>query len=165
MKDNGCEKESLESLITTISNYDNKAGTLLAAVGVTFGFSLFSIGEVLAKTGTIRVVINVLGILYFITFVGCILSLALVVFPRRRTKKEKENKVEYQLYLGDLYQHLKARDLEAFLNSGISKDAVIDQIKVCSRIARTKETLLRIFSVLIVVFSLLLVSILVCLFL
>ena len=50
MKDDYSPKDTLESLLVTITNYDSKAGTLLTAVGVTFGFSLFSIGEIINKT-------------------------------------------------------------------------------------------------------------------
>ena len=164
MKDDYSLKDTLESLLVTITNYDSKAGTLLTAVGVTFGFSLFSIGEIINKTGPIKTAIYVLGILYIVSFLSCIITLSLIVFPRRRTRKEDENKIEYPLYLGDLFRHLKDGDLDDFLSKCFDKEAIVDQIKVCTRITRMKETLLRIFAVLIIVFSAFLVSLLVCLF-
>ena len=164
MKDDYSPKDTLESLLVTITNYDSKAGTLLTAVGVTFGFSLFSIGEIINKTGPIKTAIYVLGILYIVSFLSCIITLSLIVFPRRRTRKEDEYKIEYPLDLGDLFRHLKDGDLDDFLSKGYDKEAIVDQIKVCTRITITKETLLRIFAVLIIVFSAFLVSLLVCLF-
>ena len=164
MKDDYSLKDTLESLLVTITNYDSKAGTLLTAVGVTFGFSLFSIGEIINKTGPIKTAIYVIGVLYIVSFLSCIITLSLIVFPRGRTKKERKNKIEYPLYLGDLFRHLKDGDLNVFLDKGYNKEAILDQIKVCTRIAIVKEMLLRVFAILIIVFSTFLVSLLVCLF-
>ena len=164
MKDDYSPKDTLESLLVTINNYDSKAGTLLTAVGITFGFSLFSIGEIINKEGPIKTVIYILGVFYIVSFLSCIIVLSLIVFPRGRTRKENNNKIEYPLYLRDLFQHLKSGDLDDFLNKGYSKEAIVDQIKTCARIAKTKETLLRIFTILIIAFSAFLVSLLVCLF-
>ena len=158
-------KDSLAALQATIANYDSKAATLLTAVGVIFGFSLFSVGEIMGKTGPAKTAILIIGSIYIAVFLACITVLSLVVFPRRRNKKEDGDKVEYPLYSGDLFNHLKKGDLKTFLNQGVSEEAILDQIKVCARIARTKETLLRVFGVLVICFSALLGSLLLCLFL
>ena len=90
--------------------------------------------------------------------------LVLTVFPRRRIKKEKELKIENFYYHEDLYTHLKLNDLDIFVDKEETDDSIIDQIKNCSRIAHFKENSLRTASILIVVFSLLLVCFIVLLF-
>ena len=43
MEENNKYQESLSAVQNTIANYDNKASALLTAVGIVFGFSLFSL--------------------------------------------------------------------------------------------------------------------------
>ena len=81
-------KESLSAIQGTIANYDNKAGVLLTAVGIVFGFSLFSIQELLNKKDAAKVFCYVFGILYLLAFVTSLILLVLIVFPRGRNKKE-----------------------------------------------------------------------------
>lgn len=156
-------KESLSAIQGTIANYDNKAGVLLTAVGIVFGFSLFSIQELVNKTDIIKTLCYIFGILYLLAFVTSLILLVLIVFPRGRNKKEKENKTEYSLYSEDLYNHVNSGDIEFFIKDGNTDSAVIDQIKVCSRIAHTKEVLLRAAVISIVAFTVCLVALVVCL--
>lgn len=162
MEDNKC-KESLSAIQGTIANYDNKAGVLLTAVGIVFGFSLFSVQELSNKADTIKVFCYIFGILYLLAFVTSLILLVLIVFPRGRNKKEKENKTEYPLYSEDLYNHVKSGDVDLFIKDGNSDNAVLDQINVCSRIAHSKESLLKAAVVSIIVFTVCLVALVVCL--
>ena len=158
-------KESLSAIQGTIANYDNKAGVLLTAVGIVFGFSLFSIQEFSNKTDVAKIFCYIFGILYLLAFVTSLILLVLIVFPRGRNKKEEKNKTEYLLYSDDLYNHVKSGDVDSFVKNGNSDNAVLDQIKVCSRIARTKEILLKTAVVSIIAFTVCLVTLVVCLIL
>lgn len=162
MEDNNF-KESLSAIQGTIANYDNKAGVLLTAVGIVFGFSLFSIQELGNKTDIVKVFYYIFGILYLLAFVTSLILLVLIVFPRGRNKKEKENKTEYPSYSEDLYNHVKNGDIDSFIKEGNNDSAVLDQIKVCSRIAHTKEGLLKAAVISIVAFTVCLVALVVCL--
>ncbi len=162
MKDNKLE-ESLSAIQSTIANYDNKAGVLLTAVGIVFGFSLFSIQEFSNKTDVAKVFCHIFGILYLLAFVTSLILLVLIVFPRGRNKKEEKNKTEYSLYSEDLYNHVKNDNVDSFIKDGNSDGAVLDQIKVCSRIAHTKEFLLKAAVVSIIIFTVCLVALVVCL--
>lgn len=156
-------KESLFAVQSTIANYDNKASALLTAVGIVFGFSLFSVQELSNKTDILKVLCCIFGVLYLLAFVTSIILLVLIVFPRRRNKKEKENKVDYPLYTEDLYEHLNKGDIDTFVKDGNKDDAVLVQIRVCTRIAHTKEKLLRAAVGFIIAFAICLVALVVCL--
>lgn len=157
-------KDSLIATLTTIQNCDNKAGSLLTAVGIVFGFSMFSVDELKAKSGATLISIYVLGSLYLIVFLVTIISLIMIVFPRRRNREEKNRKIEYQLYSEDLFFHLKKGDIESFIDKNMDNSAVLDQIKNCSRIAHVKENLLRASVFSIILFALLLAGLVVCMF-
>ena len=163
MEENNKYQESLSALQSAIANYDNKAGVLLTAVGIVFGFSLFSIQELSNKTDVAKVFCYVFGILYLLAFVTSLILLVLIVFPRGRNKKEEENKTEYPLYSEDLYNHVKNGDIDSFIKEGINDSAVLDQIKACSRITHIKEVLLKAAVISIVVFTVCLVALVVCL--
>ena len=163
MEDNNF-KESLSAIQGTIANYDNKAGVLLTAVGIVFGFSLFSIQELGNKPDIVKVFCYIFGILYLLAFMTSLILLVLIVFPRGRNRKEEKNKIEYSLYSNDLYNHVKKGDVESFVKDGNSDNAVLDQIKVCSRIAYTKEALLKAAVISIITFTICLVALVVCLF-
>ena len=156
-------KESLSAIQGTIANYDNKAGVLLTAVGIVFGFSLFSIQELSNKTDVVKVFCYIFGILYLLAFVTSLILLVLIVFPRGRNKKENNNKIEYPLYSGDLYGHVKNGDVDSFIKDGNTDIAVLDQIKICSRIAHTKEVLLKAAVISIIAFTICLVALVICL--
>lgn len=156
-------KESLSAIQSTIANYDNKAGVLLTAVGIVFGFSLFSIQELSNKTDVVKTFCYIFGILYLLSFVTSLILLVLIVFPRGRNEKEKENKTEHPLYSEDLYNHVKNGDVDSFIKEGNNDSSVLDQIKVCSRIAHTKEVLLKAAVISIVAFTVCLVALVVCL--
>lgn len=156
-------KESLSAIQGTIANYDNKAGVLLTAVGIVFGFSLFSVDEFSNKGDAIKVFCYIFGALYLLAFVTSLILLVLIVFPRGRNKKEKENKIDYPLYSEDLYSHVKNGDADSFIKDGNTDSAALDQIKVCSRIAHTKEILLKAAVISIIAFTVCLVALVVCL--
>ena len=163
MEENNKYQESLSAVQSTIANYDNKASALLTAVGIVFGFSLFSVQELSNKTDTIKVFCYIFGIFYLLAFVTSLILLVLIVFPRRRNKKEKENKIDYSLYNEDLYEHLNKGDIDTFVKDGYTDDGTLDQIKVCSRICHIKETLLRAAVISIIVFTVCLVALVVAL--
>ena len=161
--ENNCLEESLFAIQSTITNYDNKAGVLLTAVGIVFGFSLFSIQELSNKPDVVKIFYYIFGVLYLLAFVTSLILLVLIVFPRGRNKKEKENETEYPLYSEDLYNHVKNGDIDSFIKEGNNDSAVLDQIKICSRIAHTKEILLKAGVISIVAFTVCLVALVVCL--
>ena len=165
MKSNKNFDTSLSSLHNTISNCDNKAGVLLTAVGIVFGFSLFSVRELSEKTGLVKTLSYIFGLLYILFFVISLILLVLIVIPRRRNKKESENKIEYPFYSEDLYNHSEKEDLIEFIRNGSNEKSLVDQIKICCRISHEKETLLRYSVFSIILFSLFLVALIVCLFL
>ena len=156
-------EQSLSAVQNTIANYDNKAGVLLTAVGIVFGFSLFSIQEFSNKTDVDKVFCYIFGILYLLAFVTSLILLVLIVFPRGRNKKEEKNKTEYSLYSEDLYNHVKNDNVDSFIKDGNSDSAALDQIIVCSRIAHTKEALLKAAVISIIAFTVCLVALVVCL--
>ena len=156
-------KESLSAIQGTIANYDNKAGVLLTAVGIVFGFSLFSIQELSNKTDVVKVFCYIFGILYLLAFVTSLILLVLIVFPRGRNKKEEKNKTEYSLYSEDLYNHVKNDNVDSFIKDENSDSAALDQIRVCSRIAHTKEVLLKAAVISIIAFTICLVALVICL--
>ena len=153
MKETNDISKPLLSTTNTIVNYDNKANSLLTAVGIVFGFSIFSISELTNKCGTLRILVIIFGLLYLICFVATIVLLVLIIFPRRRNKTESKNQIDFQCYHEDLYEHLKSKDIEEFLLQPISEESIVDQIKNCSRIAHIKENLLRAATILIMLFS------------
>lgn len=163
MEENNKYQESLSAVQSTIANYDNKASALLTAVGIVFGFSLFSVQELSNKTDIVKVFCYIFGILYLLAFVTSLILLVLIVFPRRRNKKEKENKIDYPLYNEDLYEHLNKGDIDTFVKDGYKDDGTLDQIKVCSRICHTKEVLLRAAVISIIVFTVCLIALVVAL--
>lgn len=163
MEENNKYQENLSAVQNTIANYDNKAGVLLTAVGIVFGFSLFSIQELSSKQDAVKVCSYLFGTLYLLAFVASIVLLVLIVFPRGRNKKEKKNKIDYPFYTEDLYEHLNKGDLDAFVKDGYKDDAVLEQIKVCTRIAHIKETLLITAVTSIIVFAICLVALVICL--
>ena len=154
----------MSAVQNTIASYDNKAGVLLAALGIVFGFSLFSVQELSGKTGSTQIVIFVFGILYLLAFVASIIFLVLIVYPRTRNKEEKKRKIDHSLYFIDLYEHSLKGDLDVFVKKGNNDEALLQQIEVCSRIANTKEKLLKASVISITVFTLCLVALVVCLF-
>ena len=156
-------KESLSAIQNTIANYDNKAGVLLTAVGIVFGFSLFSIQELSNKTDVTKFLCYIFGILYLLAFAASLIFLVLIVFPRGRNKKEKENKIDYPFYSEDLYNHVIKGDIDSFIKEGNTDSATLDQIKVCSRIVHTKEALLKSAVASIITFAVCLVALVICL--
>lgn len=159
------KKEILESNFKTISNCDSKAASLLTAVGIIFSFSMFSISDLSNTNGWVLKLIHIFGIAYIVVFIAIISILVSIIFPRRRNKKEKKVKVEYQLYSEDLFNHIKKNDFENFVDVKNNDKGLLDQIKVCTRIAHTKENLLMVSSLLTIVFAIILTALIVLLFL
>ena len=82
---------------------------------------------------------------------------------QEKENKEKENKTEYPLYSEDLYNHVKNGGVDSFIKEGNNDSAVLDQIKVCSRISHTKEVLLKAAVISIISFTICLVALVICL--
>lgn len=154
----------LDSIQATISNCDNKAMLLLTAVGLVFGLSSFSTDSLYNKQGSLKIAIIIIGLLYLLTFISSIVMLILVVYPRGKNKKESKNKKYYQHYSEDLYYHLKNGSIDSFVNSELSEDVIVDQIKVCTRIAHLKQILLKISSILVIVFISFLITLIIIIF-
>ena len=91
-------KKCLDAAVATISNCDNKANSFLMAVGIVFGFSMFSIQELLVKSSVIKTLIIIFGTLYLFCFFSTIVLLISIVFPRLRNKKERKRQVDCQYY-------------------------------------------------------------------
>lgn len=156
-------RESLVAVNDTIANCDNKASALLAAVGIVFGFSLFSVQELSNKQDVVKTLSYIFGILYLIAFVISIILLVSIVFPRRRKKKERIKGIGYPLYSEGLYEHILKGDIDSFVEGGYKNDALLEQIKICVRIAHIKENLLRVAVWFIASFTISLVALVVCL--
>ena len=164
MSDNKKEmNEVLTALSATISKCDAKAGALLSAVGIVFGFSMFSVNGIDSKDDAVKVWIYIIGSLYLLAFMMTIAFLTMTIFPRRRTSREKAKAIDHNRYHEDLYLHLKSGDLGEFAKKEPSEEAIVGQIENCTRIAHTKENFLRASSILIAVFSILLIGVIVLL--
>ena len=157
-------KECLESIRSTISNCDNKANAFLTVVGIIFGFSMFSIQELSEKSEPTIILVMIFGILYLLTFLTSIVLLIMIVFPRRKNRVEKIRAIDYSHYTEDLNKHSKNDDLESFAVEDIKVEAVVDQVKICTRIAHTKENLLRASTILLIAFAAFLICLIVCIF-
>lgn len=157
-------EKSLLAIAESIRNSDNKAGVLLTAVGIVFGFSLFSVEAFPKEDGVRRLFAIAFCALYLLSFVVSLLLLVIIVCPRRRNAQEKLRRKDYFLYAEDLYVHSKNGDLSSFLEKDCDKEAVLEQIRICSRISHQKETLLKMAAFSISVFVVSLVLLVVCLF-
>ena len=60
-------------------------------------------------------------------------------------------------------KHSKNDDLESFAVEDIKVEAVVDQVKICTRIAHTKEFLLKAAVISIIAFTICLVALVICL--
>ena len=159
------KKEVLDSIQGYIANFDNKATSLLTAIGVIFGFSLFSIGELGGKVGAIKTLIIVIGVLYLLTFTVSIISLVIIIFPRKKWVSANLDHYDYNHYYEDIYKKRNNKDFAFFINEESNEDVLLDQIKQCSRIAHIKSLLLKVSVVSIICMSITLVTLIVLLFL
>lgn len=157
-------EKRLESINNTILNYDNKANALLTALGIVFGFSLFSLQEISQKTGILKIFTLIFFAIYLISFFISLLFLILIIYPRGRNKTEKEKKKECALYYKDIYLHKDSEDFKNFLKCSTNEEGVLEQIRICARIAHTKEQLLIYSVVSIIIFALSLVCFAFCCF-
>ncbi len=145
----------LDSIYSSIKNSDQKASSMLTAVGVIFAFSIFPINNLQQKNEKIRTVIIVFAIIYFMLFILLIGILLCAIYPRR--KNRIDDKYLYNMYSEDVYKAVKNNCLEDLINKNASDDVVNDQIIQLSKIAHTKETLLRLSVYLSIIFSFVLV--------
>ena len=134
----------LEAVQGTIRNSDIKASSLLSAVGIIFGLSAFTISELQGKENNIQqLLIYIFGALYVVIFFVLITLLVLIVLPRRKNKKQFLNtELAYKYYGEDIYKAIVSNELNNLLTKSISKETVVDQIKICTKISHTKENLL-----------------------
>lgn len=154
------KEKVLGAIQQTILNCDNKASSLITALGIVFGFSLFSIDEISKVSDLQQILAYIFGSLYLALFISTLIVLIFVVYPRG--KKEKEKRFDYKFYSEDLYGRMSDDDFETFICAQ-NEDALLDQIKECVKIAHTKTKLLRISSFLLVGFIVLLVALIVTL--
>lgn len=133
----------LKSLHSSIAASDNKASITLTAVGIIFGISTFLLESVFKPTSleSIHIVLFIIGLLYLCAFVLCSCLLIKTFWPKHRNKIEKLNKVPFNQYYIDIFENRNNVD---FLTKEPSYEAYLDQIKICSRIAKSKDRTLRI---------------------
>lgn len=156
-------EKSLVAVNDSIRNCDAKAGVLLTAVGIVFGFSLFSIDAITKSEGPRRFFALLLGGAYLLSFAVSLILLVLIVIPRGRNKREQLHKKDFPLYVDDIYEHASKGDLKEFVSGTVDEESLVEQIKVCSRIGRKKESYLIVASFTIIAFVVSLVSLVVCL--
>ena len=153
------------TLQQTICNYDNKATSLLTAVGVIFGFSMFSIGELKTENGLIRLLIIIFGILYLLSFVISILFLTFIIFPRKKSRlKRQNNNLDCNIYSEDVYKRIKKEDFKGFISVEVTEEVLTDQINECARIAHVKFLLLRLATITITLMSVFLIALIILIF-
>lgn len=134
----------LESLDRTIKNCDKKATSILAALGIVFGFSLFSAQPISNSTGNIRIALLVFACAYILLFSVSFLILIYIVFPRRMKNDKLAGIPDYPGYSEHVYEHVLKKDLGTFIKTPLDEQAIIQQISTCSKIAHKKEMLLKI---------------------
>ena len=153
----------LSNIHESIRHYDEKAASLFTATGIIFGLSSFLIEFLSQKTNEAQIIaIIVLGLLYLFVFLVILVCFCLIVFPRR--KRNRNNELDYQLYSEDIYRMSKKDFFDDFISSKPTKEALIDQIKICSCIAHKKEILLRFLASLEVILGVLLASLMILAF-
>ena len=150
------------SISNSIHRHDEKATSLFTATGIIFGLSSFLTASFLTKTNQIQLVFIYVFIgLYLLTFLLLVILFAMTIFPRRKTKEEKSRNLPFQHYSEDVYLKMKDYDFILFLSNECDKNAIVDQIKINSRIAHKKENLIIASVITTIVFSMLLVSLVV----
>lgn len=131
-------KNSLDSIQSSIASFDNKATSLLTAVGIIFSFSLLSLDTLEGKELFVWFYIS--AGLYLLSFLVSIVCLILVIVPRGKSKKEKE--IKCNLYQRDIYESLGDKDFKDFIEKEPTNEVMLSQVKSCVRIARLKEIFL-----------------------
>lgn len=142
-------KNSLDSIQNSIASFDNKATSLLTAVGIIFSFSLLSLDTLDGKELSVWFYIS--AGLYLLSFLVSIVCLILVIVPRGKTKKKKE--IKCNLYQRDIYECLDNKDFNEFIKKEPTDQVMLSQVRSCVKIARTKEVLLIISTISIVLLS------------
>lgn len=142
----------LIGLRNTISNFDTKATSLLTAVGIIFGLSTFSTIFINSNSEIINIMFLIFGLMYLALFLVIICLLVFIIFPRRKTAKEIKGNIIFNGYHNDIVSYMDSDLFDSFVKTYDEK-AVIDQIKICARIARRKESLLRTATLLIPFFA------------
>ena len=133
----------LKSLYSSIAASDNKASITLTAVGIVFGISTLLVESVFKPTTLepVRVVLLIVGSLYLCAFVICSCMLIKTFWPKHRNKIERSNIIPFNQYYLDIFENRNNAD---FFTKEPPREAYLDQIKICSRIAKSKDTTLRI---------------------
>lgn len=147
-------RELLSNTQEQIRNCDNKASLLISAVGIVFGFSLFTFDLLKEKISQRNILVIIGGIIYLLSFLLTVVILIAVIYPRGRNKKEKEKIKESPLYFEDIYANKDNGDITNFLNKDDYKQSIIDQISICARIAHIKTLLVKIACFVIIFFVL-----------
>lgn len=147
-------KNSLNSIQNSIASFDNKATSLLTAVGIIFSFSLLSLDTLEGKELSVWFYIS--AGLYLLSFLVSIVCLILVIVPRGKTKKEKE--IKYNLYQRDIYECLDNKDFNDFIKKEPTDEVILSQVKSCVKIAHIKEILLLIATIALICMAVTLAS-------
>lgn len=146
--------EALNFIQSSITKFDNKATSLLTAVGVIFSFSLLSLDSLILKEMPICFYVS--GAIYLLSFLASIICLVLVIVPRGKKKSEKN--IVCNLYHGDVYACMDNAEFGFFVKKSPSEEELISQIKSCAKIAHIKEVFLGVSSVFIILLSISLVT-------
>lgn len=128
-------KNSLDAIQNSIASFDNKATSLLTAVGIIFSFSLLSLDTLDEKKLSVWFYIS--AGLYLLSFLVSIVCLILVIVPRGKSKKEKE--IKCNLYQRDLYESLGDKNFKDFIGKEPDDEVMLSQVKSCVRIVHIKE--------------------------
>ena len=159
-------EDILSSIQKSIEISDNKAASLLTAIGIIFGLSAFSISELHSKSSNQAqfVCICVFGIAYLISFLVSITLLVSVIFPRRKHRKDRSSHF-YKRYSEDVYRSFQSKTAGEILGGPTPNEVLLLQIERCSQISHWKETLLRCSVFSISAFALFLTALIVLAFL
>lgn len=143
---NNNTKNSLECIQKSIASFDNKATSLLTAVGIIFSFSLLSLDTLDGKELSVWFYIS--AGLYLLSFLVSIVCLILVIVPRGKNKKEKE--IKCNLYQRDVYESLDDKNFKDFIEKESADEVILSQVRSCVRIAHIKELFLLIATIAII---------------
>lgn len=162
---NNDQKNALLDILNSVQEHirlqDTKAVGLLTAIGIVFSFSLFSLDNILSiDSSYIKIIIYICGLIYLISFLISIVLLIVALFPMR---KKKSNNRFFPKYAIDVYKMTKSSNFSDKILRDINNDDILDQIKICSKIAFVKENCIRIstFSIVSSVFLLSIIIVLI----
>lgn len=142
MEEDNNLKNVLDKIQDSIRNIDNKAASILTAIGIVFGLSTSLIEPMFRKTtmAITQTMSYITGGLYLASSSLCILFLVLTIYPRHKSKKF-DRKTFYSEYYIDAHKY---SDDYSFLSAPPTTEQMHDQIKTCSEIAYKKNCYIKI---------------------